>query len=65
VLTLQEGDIITTNRAATGDVPLEVQGREKFRGQLGQVNGQTAIAITRLPQADAAAPVKPQARGRA
>jgi len=61
VLTLHEGDIITTNRAAaSAEVPIEVQAREKFAGQLGQYGGNRAVAITRLPGEPADGQTQPQ-----
>lgn len=45
---LQVGDIITTDKPATGDVLMQVEGRNKFRGQLGQYRGKLAVRVTRL-----------------
>jgi flagellar motor switch protein FliM len=50
VLTLNEGDVITTNRAASlagPEASLQIQGSERFIGELGQVDGRRALAITR------------------
>jgi flagellar motor switch protein FliM len=61
VLTLNEGDIITTNRAAASDLPLEVQERPTFSGQPGQFAGNRAIALTGSVAAGTAVPAGPGA----
>ncbi len=48
LLSLQVGDIITTEKNSTADVLLQVEGRNKFLGQLGQYRGSRAVRITRL-----------------
>jgi flagellar motor switch protein FliM len=48
LMNLQVGDIITTEKESTHDVLLQVEGRNKFLGQLGQYRGARAIRITRL-----------------
>ena len=46
LLGLQPGDIITTEKQTSGDVFVEVEGKQKFRGQLGQFRGKRAVRIT-------------------
>ncbi|MFT3786259.1 MAG: flagellar motor switch protein FliM [Tepidisphaeraceae bacterium] len=47
LLGLQVGDIITTEKPVSGEVTLEVEGRNKFHGTIGQFRGNKAIRITR------------------
>ena len=47
LLSLQVGDILTTSKECTHDVLIEVEGRNKFLGQLGQFRGSRAVRITR------------------
>lgn len=46
LLSLQPGDIITTEKAVSGDVFVEAEGRVKFLGQIGQFRGKRSIRIT-------------------
>src|SRR3954449_3035183 len=39
LMSLQPGDIITTEKEVTGDAFVEVEGKHKFLGQLGQFRG--------------------------
>ena len=57
LLNLQPGDLITTDKDRMHDVLIQVEGRNKFLGQLGQFRGSRAVQITRLCQlpADATA----------
>jgi flagellar motor switch protein FliM len=50
LMSLQVGDVITTEKAVGKDVLITVEGRNKFLGQLGQFRGARAIQITRLCQ---------------
>jgi flagellar motor switch protein FliM len=43
---LQPGDVITTEKALTGDAFVEVEGKHKFLGQVGQLRGKRALRIT-------------------
>ncbi|HEY7116990.1 MAG TPA: flagellar motor switch protein FliM [Tepidisphaeraceae bacterium] len=54
LLSLQPGDILTTDKDQTGDVLIQVEGKNKFLGQLGQFKGGRAVRITRLCQQQAA-----------
>jgi flagellar motor switch protein FliM len=56
LLSLQVGDIITTDKPATRDVLIQVEGRNKFLGQVGQLRGGKAIRITRPCQESVEAP---------
>jgi flagellar motor switch protein FliM len=56
LLSLQPGDILTTDKDQSADVLIQVEGKNKFLGQLGQLKGNRAIRITRLCQQSADAP---------
>src|SRR5215217_5227243 len=47
LLSLQIGDIITTEKDQSHDVLIQVEGKNKFLGQVGQFKGKRAIQITR------------------
>lgn len=48
LLTLQVGDVITTEKAVDQDMTIEVEGRSKFHGSVGKFRASKAIRITRL-----------------
>ena len=50
LLSLQVGDIITTEKDCGRDVVLQIEGKNKFLGQVGQLRGSKAIRITRACQ---------------
>ncbi len=50
LLSLQVGDVITTEKDCSRDVLLQVEGKNKFLAQLGQYRGNRAIRITRACQ---------------
>jgi flagellar motor switch protein FliM len=50
LLSLQVGDVITTDKLATKDVLIQVEEKNKFLGQIGQLRGKKAIRITRACQ---------------
>ncbi len=55
LMELQVGDIITTEKPADREVLVQVEGRNKFLGQLGQFRGGRGVRITRnCPQPEAA-----------
>jgi flagellar motor switch protein FliM len=58
-MSLQVGDIITTEKGIERDVLIQVEGRNKFLGQIGQFRGGRAVRITRLCQQDAPEANKP------
>jgi flagellar motor switch protein FliM len=47
LLNLQPGDIIQTERPASGEVVIQIEGRNKHAGRLGQYKGAKAIRVTR------------------
>jgi flagellar motor switch protein FliM len=44
---MQVGDVITTDKPVAGEVPVNVEGTDKFHGRLGQLGGARAVRITR------------------
>jgi flagellar motor switch protein FliM len=57
LLTLQVGDLITTEKPVVDDeVPLLVEGKEKFAGRLGHVRGSRAVRITHPTSPDSTEP---------
>ena len=56
LLNLRPGDIITTEKDQAADVLIQVEGKNKFLGKLGQLKGSRAIQITRMCQQVAEAP---------
>jgi len=64
LMSLQVGDIITTDKPVERDVLITVEERNKFLGQLGQFRGSKAIQITRLCQ-DAAEQIRDQSKNNA
>lgn len=47
LLTLQPGDLITTEKRIGTEIILQVEGKNKFHGLLGQFHGKKAVRITR------------------
>ena len=56
LLTLQVGDLITTEKEATHDVLIQVEGKKKFLAQVGQYRGKRAIRLTKILQQAELAP---------
>lgn len=50
LLSLQAGDVITTEKACGRDVLIQVEGRNKFFAQVGQLRGNKAVRVTRACQ---------------
>lgn len=48
LLTLQPGDLITTDKPVASEIVIQVEGRSKFHAQLGQMRGKRAAQITRI-----------------
>jgi flagellar motor switch protein FliM len=48
LLSLAPGDVITTDKPTAGDAFIEIEGRNKFLAQIGQVRGCRAARITRV-----------------
>jgi flagellar motor switch protein FliM len=63
LLSLQPGDIITTDKGIAGDAFAEVEGKHKFLGQIGQYRGKRALRVTVVTAERAEAKIeKPGAR---
>jgi flagellar motor switch protein FliM len=52
LMNIQEGDIIQTEKLANNELIVQVEGKNKFAGRLGQFRGNRAIRVTRLAQPD-------------
>jgi flagellar motor switch protein FliM len=50
LMAMQAGDLITTEKDSASDVLIQVEGRNKFLGQVGQLRGSRAVRITRTCQ---------------
>lgn len=50
LMALQVGDVITTDKAVGKEVLIQVEGRNKFLGQIGKLRGSKAVQISRLCQ---------------
>ena len=48
LMSLAPGDVITTDKATASDVFVEVEGKHKFLGQIGQLRGKRAIRVTNV-----------------
>ena len=48
LMALAPGDLITTDKAQTRDVVVQVEGRTKFTASLGQLRGKKAIRVTHV-----------------
>jgi flagellar motor switch protein FliM len=48
LLTLTEGDIITTEKPIGADVFIQIEGKNKFFAQLGQLRGKRSIRVTKI-----------------
>lgn len=59
LLTLRPGDVITTDHDLATDVWIEIEGRRKFSGQLGQFRGGRSVRVTRVASDAAEEPVLP------
>jgi len=46
LMSLQPGDVITTEKPTTGEVFIEVEGKHKFLASVGQLRGKRAMRIT-------------------
>jgi flagellar motor switch protein FliM len=47
LMSLQVGDLITTDKRSERDVLIQVEGKNKFLGQVGQFRGKKSVRITR------------------
>jgi flagellar motor switch protein FliM len=50
LLSLQVGDVITTEKPCTSETVIQIEGRNKFLGHIGQLRGNRAVRITRVTQ---------------
>jgi flagellar motor switch protein FliM len=50
LMSLQLGDLITTDKDCNQDVLIQVEGKNKFMAQIGQFRGNRAIKITKVLQ---------------
>lgn len=50
LMNLQVGDVITTEKDCSREVLLQVEGKNKFLGKIGQFRGSKAVQITRVCQ---------------
>jgi flagellar motor switch protein FliM len=50
LMSLQVGDIVTTEKRCDSEVAIQVEGKNKFIGKIGQLRGNRAIRITRACQ---------------
>ena len=50
LLALQVGDVITTDKPIERDVIVQIEGKNKFFGQIGQFRGDRSIRVTRVCQ---------------
>ncbi|HVT90740.1 MAG TPA: flagellar motor switch protein FliM [Tepidisphaeraceae bacterium] len=48
LLNLQPGDIITTEKSISGEAIIEVEGKHKFMGKIGQFRGKRAMRVTNV-----------------
>jgi len=63
LLTLQAGDLITTERESTEDVIVQVEGKNKFLAHFGQYRGKRAIRLTKILQQPVEVPSEKSAAG--
>jgi flagellar motor switch protein FliM len=50
LMALQVGDVITTDKPIERDVLVQIEGKNKFLGQVGQYRGARSIRVTRICQ---------------
>jgi len=65
LMSLQPGDIITTEKEHTQDIIIQVEGKTKFAGKVGQFRGAKAVRVTRVcrpPESAAESAITPGAR---
>ncbi len=48
LLSLRPGDIITTDKSSRADVLIQVEGRKKIEGRLGQFRGVRSVRVTKV-----------------
>ncbi len=50
LLSLQVGDVITTDKPISRDVLIQIEGKNKFLGQVGQYRGAKSVRVTQVCQ---------------
>jgi flagellar motor switch protein FliM len=50
LLSLSVGDIITTEKPCNGEAFLQIEGKRKFTGAVGQYRGKRAVRVTKVTQ---------------
>jgi flagellar motor switch protein FliM len=50
LLSLSVGDIITTDKPCAGEAFVQIEGKRKFTGQVGQFRGKRAVRVTKVTQ---------------
>ncbi len=50
LMSLAVGDVITTDKGCERDVLIQVEGKDKFVGKIGQFRGARAVRVTRICQ---------------
>jgi len=50
LMALQVGDVITTDKPSDRDVLVQIEGKNKFLGQVGQFRGARSVRVTRVCQ---------------
>ncbi len=48
LMALRPGDVITTEKPATGEIVVQIEGKNKFTGKLGQFRHNKAVRVTRV-----------------
>jgi flagellar motor switch protein FliM len=64
LISLQPGDLITTEKECGRDMLIQVEGKNKFLAQIGQFKGNRAIRITKVIQQAAETPTEKTGEGR-
>jgi flagellar motor switch protein FliM len=59
LMSLQPGDLITTDKECNADVLIQVEGKNKFFASIGQFKGNRAVRVTKVIQQPAEAAEKP------
>jgi flagellar motor switch protein FliM len=52
LMNMQVGDVVQTEKLANAELLVQIEGKNKFAGRLGQFRGNRAIRVTRLAEPD-------------
>ncbi len=52
LMSMREGDILQTEKSANSELIVQIEGKNKFAGRLGQFRGNRSIRVTRLAESD-------------